>query len=189
MSKNQQQIIDAVQAWVNTVVVDLNLCPFAQAEVRRKSIRYKVSNASSNEQLLQDLVIELALLKKEPTIETTLLIHPDRLTDFDEYLEFLEFANMLISNMGFEGEYQIASFHPDYCFAESNADDAANYTNRAPYPILHILRETSVEKAIAKHGNVDSIPDNNIARLNQLGAEHMAALLASCLQHGDNTNE
>ena len=139
-----------------------------------------MSKAASNEQLLQDLVIELALLKKDSNIETTLLIHPQRLTNFDEYIEFLEFADQLICNMGFEGDYQLASFHPDYCFADSQADDAANYTNRSPYPMLHILREASVEKAIAKHADVEGIPDANIRRLNELGAEHMSALLNSC---------
>jgi len=179
---SQQHVINVTRTWLRTVVIDLNLCPFAHTEYKRNSIRYTVSKAASNEQLLQDLVIELALLKKEPSIETTLLIHPQRLTEFDEYVEFLDFATQLMRNMGFEGDYQLASFHPDYCFADSQADDAANYTNRSPYPMLHILRESSVEKAIAKHANVEGIPDTNIKRLNELGAEHMATLLNSCFQ-------
>jgi len=180
MTGNDQKIINAVRAWLSSVVIGLNLCPFAQAEYRRNSIRYTVSKAASNEQLLQDLVIELALLKKEPSIETTLLIHPGRLTDFNEYIEFLNFADQLIDKMGFKGDYQIASFHPNYCFADAQKDDAANYTNRSPHPMLHILREASVEQAIAKHTDIDSIPDNNIKRLNKLGSAHMFAMLESC---------
>lgn len=125
-------------------------------------------------------MIELALLKKEPAIETTLLIHPERLTDFNEYLEFLVFANRLMTEMGFDRDYQIASFHPDYCFEGSQPDDVTNYTNRSPYPMLHLLRESSVTKAVDRHGDAHSIPHNNMKCLQKLGLQHMSSLLNAC---------
>lgn len=172
MSK-QKAIISSVDAWLSETVIGLNLCPFAKREYIKKSIRFTVSPATSEQQLLQDLVIELALLNKKPEIETTLLIHPDVLKDFDAYNQFLDFADQMIEAMGMQGEFQVASFHPDYQFAGTETDAAENYTNRSPYPLLHILRESSLEKAVEQHGNTEQIPEDNITLMNTLGANEM----------------
>jgi len=176
----QNEIVESVKIWLKETVIGLNLCPFANREWQRKSIRFQVSAARSEQQLLQDLVIELALLKKEPSIETTLLILPDVLQEFDTYNQFLDFADQMIEAMNMAGQYQIASFHPDYQFADTEAEDAQNYTNRSPYPILHILREASLEKAIQSYGDTEQIPENNVKLMNELGVTEMARRLEQC---------
>lgn len=181
----QNAIVESVKAWLQETVIGLNLCPFANREWQKKSIRFQVSPANSEQQLLQDLVIELALLKKEPSIETTLLIHPDVLQDFETYNQFLDFADQMIEAMNMSGQYQVASFHPHYLFADSEPNDAENYTNRSPYPMLHILRESSLERAIQAHGNTEQIPEDNIALMNKLGASEMARRLKQCCSEGD----
>ena len=173
-------IINSVESWLNETVIGLNLCPFPKREYLQKRIRFTQSPARSEQELLQDLVVELALLNKEPEIETTLLIHPDVLGDFDSYNQFLGFAEQIIESMNMAGEFQIASFHPNYQFAGTEVDAAENYTNRSPYPLLHILRESSLEEAIRKHGNTEQIPDDNIELMNRLGANVMAKKLEEC---------
>ena len=175
-------VIRHVESWLADVVIELNLCPFAKREHLAKRIRFQCSPARSEQELLQDLVVELALLKKSPEIETTLLIHPEVLNDFDAYNQFLDFADQVIEQMNMQGVYQIASFHPDYQFAETEFDDAENFTNRSPYPLLHILREPSLEKAIETHSSTEQIPKDNIALMNKLGAEAMAERLARTKQ-------
>jgi len=173
-------VVKHVEAWLSDIVIGLNLCPFAKREFIKKSIRFQCSAARSEQELLQDLVVELALLNKSPEIETTLLIHPDVLQGFDEYNQFLDFADNVIESMNMQGEFQIASFHPDYCFAGTSVDDAENYTNRSPYPLLHILRESSLEKAIQAHANTEQIPEDNIRLMNDMGAPEMAKRLQNC---------
>jgi len=178
--KVQNNVVQSVKNWLQEIVIDLNLCPFAKREWQKKAIRFQVSPARAEQQLLQDLVIELALLKKEPSIETTLLIHPDVLQDFDTYNQFLSFAEQVIESMNMSGQFQIASFHPDYQFAATKPEDAQNYTNRSPYPMLHILRESSLNKAIDAHANTEQIPQENIALMNKLGAQEMVKRLQQC---------
>jgi len=181
----KKTVINNVESWLSDIVIDLNLCPFAKREYIKKSIRFSVSPASSEQQLLQDLVIELALLNKKPNIETTLLIHPDVLQDFGDYNQFLDFADQIIEQMGMQGEFQIASFHPDYQFAGTEPNAAENYTNRSPYPLLHILRESSLEKAVELHGDTEQIPEDNIALMNILGATEMAKRLKQTFEKHD----
>ncbi|MBX2848406.1 MAG: DUF1415 domain-containing protein [Acidiferrobacterales bacterium] len=182
---DHQRIIEATRSWVERVVIDLNLCPFAKREWLQNKVRVKVSHAQNHEQLLQDLVVELALLGKKPEIETTLLVHPELLNDFLEYNQYLEFVDVLLQQMSFEGIYQVASFHPEYCFAGAQDNDVENYTNRSPYPMLHILREASLERVIQAHGSTESIPLANIARLRELGVGHMKGLLRSVTDGGE----
>ena len=177
---SDQQLIESAKCWVEKVVIDLNLCPFAKREWLQNKVRLQLSKADSQEQLLQDLVVELALLTRTPEIETTLLIHPQVLKDFDEYNQFLDFADALLEQMSLDGVYQIASFHPDYQFDGTAADDAENYTNRSPQPMLHILRESSLDRAVELHSDTSSIPVTNIQLLRKLGAEHMRSLLLKC---------
>lgn len=180
---NQSDIISATRHWVDTVVVGLNFCPFAKRELVKGSVRFTVCEATNEEELLQCLQQELQRLDDEPDLETSLLIHPHALGDFMLYNEFLEEANGLLAVLERDGVYQIASFHPHYQFAGTGPDDAENYTNRSPYPMLHLLREASLEVAIDHYPNVDDIPDRNIELTQKLGAQKMRALLASCLEN------
>lgn len=175
-----EEVVTSTRKWVENVVIELNLCPFAKREWVKNRVRIKHSEALDHEALLQDLVVELALLSRKPEVETTLLVHPSVLTDFDDYNQFLNFADMVIEQMSLEGVYQVASFHPSYQFAGTEHDDPENYTNRSPYPMLHILRESSLEAVIDVHPNTDEIPLVNIERLRRLGADHMRRLLSSC---------
>jgi len=169
-----------VQRWLETVVIGLELCPFAERELCADRVRFAVTNAASEEQLLESLLAELVLLGDSPDIETTLLIHPHVLADFSAYNQFLDHADQLLIGMGLEGEVQIASFHPDYQFADTGPDDAENYTNRSPYPILHLLREASLEKAIAATPDIDEVPARNIQKMNDLGLQRLRQMLAAC---------
>ncbi|MFP3977666.1 DUF1415 domain-containing protein [Marinobacter sp. KMM 10035] len=173
-------VVQATRKWVEDVVVGYNLCPFAKRELVRDRVRFVVSEADNEDSLLQALQTELLRLDDEPEIETTLLIHPQVLQDFADYNEFLGAADGLLTYLDMEGIYQIASFHPDYQFAGTESDDAENYTNRSPYPMLHLLREASLEAAIDNHPDVDGIPPRNIELMNQLGAEKMRAVLVGC---------
>jgi hypothetical protein len=180
---NESDIISATRNWVDTIVVGLNFCPFAKRELAKGSVRFTVCEATNEEFLLQYLQQELQRLDNEPDLEATLLIHPYALGDFIRYNEFLEEVNGLLAVMELEGVYQVASFHPHYQFAGTGPDDAENYTNRSPYPMLHLLREASLEVAIEHYPNVDDIPDRNIELTRKLGVQKMRALLASCLEN------
>lgn len=168
----------AVERWVATFVVELGLCPFARREVERRSIRYAVSDATSEERLLEELADELLLLRERPEIETTLLIHPHVLGEFSAYNDFLDYGDALLVDLAMDGEFQIASFHPDYRFAGTDPDDPENYSNRSPFPLLHLLREASVERAIASYPEVEQIPLRNVNQLRELGVPRLRALLA-----------
>lgn len=175
---NNQHTIQAVRRWLEEFVIKFNICPFAGLELRRGAIKFVVSEATSEARLVADLENELLLLRANSKIETTLLIHPDVLQDFSYYNDFLTVVDRLLLQLELEGEMQIASFHPDYQFAGTATDDAENFTNRAPFPILHILREASVSKAVDGHPDVESIPANNIKRMNSMGASSLRMLMA-----------
>ena len=175
-------IATAVRRWVETVVVDLNLCPFAGKELRRGRIRFAVSPATTESELLNDLQTELEWLDTHPGTETTLLIHPRVLRAFDDYNQFLQTADDLLDASGMVGIYQIASFHPDYRFAGTAAEDAENYTNRAPFPMLHLLREETLERSIASYPDTNEIPQRNIALMERLGTDHLKQLLRDCFE-------
>ena len=147
----------------------LNLCPFAKRELVKNRVRFSVTKAVTEEQLLVDLQAELELLNSDEAVETTLLIHPKVLQDFYNYNQFLSHADSLLAQMGLNGVYQIASFHPDYQFGGTEPDDVENYTNRSPYPMLHLIREENLERAIANFPESDRIPERNIALLKSLG--------------------
>jgi hypothetical protein len=173
-------ITASVRRWVETVVVDLNLCPFAGRELREERIRFVVTLATTEAQLAASLQTELEWLDTHPAIETTLLIHPRVLQDFGDYNQFLEAADELLGAMGVDGIYQIASFHPQYQFAETAPDDVENYTNRSPYPMLHLLREQSLERSIAGYPDTDQIPLRNIALMKRLGIARLKQLWRAC---------
>jgi hypothetical protein len=164
---NKKKIIAQTQQWLTDVIVGLNLCPFAKRVVLADSIRLVVSASQTDEQLLEEFVLEIELLENTDIekLETTLLIIPKMLTDFEDYNQFLDLIDNLLLQFNWQGIFQIASFHPDYCFADASPDDSENLTNRSPYPILHILREDSVTKAIAQYPDVDGVPERNIKRV------------------------
>lgn len=180
-----QQAITAVQHWLDSVVVELNLCPFAARELQKGSVRFAVSEARTEEQLLMSLEAELNLLGRDDSIETTLLIHPAVLADFFDYNQFLDVVDALLVEKQLEGVFQVASFHPDYQFGGTDADDAENYTNRSPYPMLHILREESVARAIAAYPDVEQVPARNVACMNRIGQERLREMLLASLANAD----
>ena len=159
-------------------MVAYQLCPFARREVEGNTVRYEVSKATQPEALLADLQHELELLVHDNRLETTLLIHPHVLQDFLDYNDFLTSADALLEALDLSGIIQIASFHPHYQFAGTSPEDAENYTNRSPYPILHLLREESVTRAIEHYPDIDAVPERNIARLNEMGSAKLAQQLA-----------
>jgi hypothetical protein len=173
-------VVASVQHWLDAIVIGLNLCPFAKREVVKNRVRFFVSEADTEELLLEDLQSELEFLVHNDAVETTLLIHPAVLQDFYEYNQFLAYADELLEQMELDGIYQIASFHPQYQFDGSEADDIDNFTNRSPYPLLHLLREDSLERAIAKHPESSQIGEHNIELLRRLGREKIEALLQTC---------
>lgn len=176
---NDNEYIEATRLWVQRLVVDMNLCPFAKRELVKERVRFATTAATTEAQLLAALRAELERLRSDPSIETTLLIHPQVLQDFHDYNQFLDVADGLLVDMQLDGICQIASFHPHYQFAGTAADDAENYTNRTPYPLLHLLREDSLERAIASYPDVDGIPERNIALMQRLGRDALRQLLAS----------
>lgn len=172
--------IEATRSWLKTVIISHNICPFAKRELDKGSVNFAVELSTDLEQCLLNLILECEKLDQEPAIETSLLIYADAFADFDDYLDFLGLAEALLADQGYEGIYQLASFHPDYSFEEAVLDDAANYTNRSPYPMLHLLRESSLEQAIAHYPDPENIPERNIAITRELGLTKMKALLAAC---------
>jgi len=184
MVVEHDSIIGPVRYWVESVVVELNLCPFARRELVQNRVRFSVSEAANQGQLLVDLENELALLNNDKTLETSLLIHPGVLQDFLDYNQFLDEVDQLLVRTELDGVFQVASFHPDYQFAGTRPDDVENYTNRSPYPMLHLIREDSLERAIAGYPDSEQIPARNIEKLESLGLEKMKALLRACYDEG-----
>jgi len=165
--------IKKTKSWIQTFVIGLNVCPFASHPFREDKIRYRVEESESAEKLVETLIEELNFLQKNnsTTVETSILIHPNVLTDFLDYNDFLSVAEAVLAEMNLAGEIQIASFHPDYQFAGEGKNVPSNYVTRSPFPMLHLLRESSVAKAIELHPNTEQIPFDNIKKLNELGLE------------------
>jgi len=178
--QNQEhvELIARVRRWLLEVVIGYNFCPFAKREVDAERVRYQVFEGRKSKAAIVTLLEELAFLDEHEEIETTLLILADGWRDFYEYLALLDIAQQALENAGYEGVYQLASFHPDYMFDGEAADDAANYTNRSPLPLLHLLRESSIDRAVASDPNVDQIPERNQQLARAKGADFWRALLA-----------
>ncbi|MDN3715853.1 DUF1415 domain-containing protein [Vibrio breoganii] len=178
MSMNIQQVEKATQDWLEQVVIGLNLCPFAHKPNKNKQIKIAVTEATSEEALLEFILLELrGLDSKEPKeLETTLVVSPAMLEDFMDYNFFLDWVDALLKQEDYEGIYQVASFHPDYCFGGTEPEDAENLTNRSPYPTIHLIREESMERVLKHYPDPEAIPDNNIARVEGLTAEEKSKL-------------
>ena len=173
MSSNASNIIEETQDWLIQAVIGLNLCPFAKAVHVKEQIKYVVSEATTVGQLLEDLAQELEFLaevSREKT-DTTLLIHPEKLNDFLEYYDFLELTDQLLEDLDLDGELQIASFHPQYQFAGTEIDDVTNFTNRSPYPTLHLIREESIDEAVKAFPEAEAIFETNMQTMEKLGTD------------------
>ena len=173
--------IALTRRWLERAVIGLNLCPFAKSVYVKQQVRFVLCDARDTDALLQVLREELQWLHgADPQhTDTTLIVHPYVLTDFLDYNDFLGVADDLVAELGIEGEIQIASFHPDYQFAGTAYDDIGNYTNRSPYPILHLLREASVARAVAVFPDPEAIVERNIATLEKLGVDGWRRLMES----------
>ena len=190
MTNTQDASIDGVpaelaiaetRAWVRRAVIGLNLCPFARAVDAKDQIRYVFSDATDPETLLATLVVELQrLADTDPqVVDTTMLIHPRVLADFEDFNDFLELADAAVEDLDLDGVLQVASFHPRFQFADTEPDDITNATNRSPYPTLHLLREDSVDRAVAAFPEAEAIFERNMETLDKLGAKGWADLRKS----------
>jgi len=176
---DKQTVIDATRRWIASVVIGLDLCPFAQRVFMADTIHYVVTDADNEQALLADLARELEALATTPIarVETTLLIHPNALNNFYDYNAFLDRGDRLIGELGLRGTIQLASFHPDYQFADAEPDDVENYTNRSPYPMLHLLREASFVEIGDNPDTLLDIPRRNGEALRRLGREKIREML------------
>ncbi|MBJ7267858.1 DUF1415 domain-containing protein [Idiomarina abyssalis] len=178
MTTDTAKIIEQTRHWVQQLIVKYNICPFARREVERKSIRYMTAAQREPQAVLQQLLDEVNHLDATPETETTLLILPSGFEGFYDFLTLVDIADALLVEEGYEGVYQLAHFHPDYCFDGEPQDDPANYTNRAPYPTLHLLREASIEEALKSYDDPESIPERNIEFARRKGSEFFKAILS-----------
>lgn len=178
ITRSKQEIAQHVNQWLNDVVIGLNLCPFAAKPQRNKQIKIFVSDAQQEEVLLEDILSQLLELDATPAeeLETTLVVVPNMLDDFFDYNLFIDWVEALIKQQDWEGIFQLATFHPDYCFGGTEPEDAENLTNRSPYPVFHLIREESMEKVLKHYPNPEAIPDTNIARVESLTAEERRKL-------------
>lgn len=180
MNSEERAIIET-RTWINNVVVGCNFCPFAARELKLDTIHYKVESSIKAEEILQAFLNECKRLDENEKIETSLLILTESYPDFDDYLDLVDLAEQLIEAEDYVGIYQVASFHPDYRFAGAPPDDPANFTNRSIYPMLHLLREESIERVLENFLDPDSIPSNNIEFAKSKGFAAMEALRQACV--------
>ena len=175
---SNEEVLNQTRHWLEKAVIGLNLCPFAKAVYVKNQVRLVVSHARHADDLLEELDRELDLLVATPAteIDTTLLIHPTLFEDFLDFNDFLEVAEGVVDEHALEGVVQLASFHPKFQFDGTEPDDIGNYTNRAPFAMLHLLREESVARAVEAFPEAESIFEQNIATLEKLGLEGWKAL-------------
>ncbi|AJR05398.1 DUF1415 domain-containing protein [Photobacterium gaetbulicola] len=174
----KQQVHQQVQQWLEQVVIGLNLCPFAAKPNRNQQIQIFISEAQSEDILLEEIYQQLKQLDRTPVdeLETTLVVTPGLFDDFADYNQYLDLIDALVFQMGYQGIYQVASFHPDYCFHGTEPEDAENLTNRSPYPIFHLIREESMEKVLKHYPDPEGIPERNIERVEGLSPEEIEKL-------------
>jgi len=175
------EVIEQTKQWINDVVVGCNFCPFASNVLKQKTAYYAVERSSEIDVALNALLTELKRLDDEESIETSFLIFPNSFEKFDDYLDLVEAAEDLLAENDYEGVYQLASFHPLYLFEGATEKDAANYTNRSIYPMLHLLRETSIDKALESYKDPGKIPENNIDFARKKGLLYMKMLRDACM--------
>ena len=174
---DQEQALALTKHWVERIVIGLNLCPFAARDWDLGRVRCTICDASDEADVLLALASELQLLDTDDSIETTLFVLTRAFSVFEDFNQILDLAEALLASLDYEGVFQLATFHPDYRFADSGADDPANCSNQSPLPILHLLREASLSKAIALHPDTAQIPERNVRYLRQLGIEAISRRL------------
>lgn len=170
------------QTWLSSVIIAHTFCPFAKREFDNDHIHYAVIETTDVRNILDEVMAQCAALDKHDAPETSLLIIASGLSDFEDYLDVLHLANETLVAQGYEGTYQLASFHPNYRFEDAEPEDPANFTNRSPYPMIHILREASIEATLKTYPNPENIPARNIERAQKLGLQAMKDLLAQCYE-------
>ena len=176
LNLDAQQVINRTKKWIVDVVIGCNLCPFAANVVKQQSVFYRVETSTNLNDCLNSFDQEMKRLDNDESIETSFLIFPNTFETFDEYLALLSLAEKSLKRKGYEGIYQVASFHPLYLFANSDENDAANYTNRSIYPMLHLLREESIDKALENYKSPENIPERNINFVREKGMAYMKML-------------
>ena len=176
----QDLAITQTKKWINDVVIGCNFCPFAAQVVKQKTVFYKVETATATDICLESFLDEITRLDDDDTIETSFLIFPDGFKSFDDYLDLVSVAEQLLKQKGYNGIYQLASFHPRYRFAGAPDDDAANFTNRSVYPMLQLLREASIDRALEHYDDPEAIPERNINFAREKGTVYMKMLRDSC---------
>ena len=165
--------------WLEEVIIGFNFCPFAKKEFVNNTIDYHVCSQRKIDTALGSIIERCHYLEQNENIETSLIIFSLGFRDFNQYLDLVDYGNQLLVDAGFEGVFQLASFHPDYCFAGEDYDDAANFTNRSPLPTIHIIREASLAKVLSVYKNPEEIPENNIALARTKGKSFFTDLLAN----------
>jgi hypothetical protein len=174
-------VIAQTKKWIADVVIACNFCPFAAREIKHNAVHYQVENSTNDEDCLKTFLHECKRLDDDSTIITTLLIFPNGFAQFDDFLDLVDEAESLLETNSYEGVYQVASFHPQYIFGDAPVNDAANYTNRSIYPMLHLLREAQIEGALERYPNPEKIPDNNVRFAREKGVQYMKMLRDACL--------
>lgn len=175
---DNQHMVTSTKNWLSSFIIEHNICPFAKRVYDNDSIDYCVIHSDVLQTQLEGLIETCEKLDSDQSIETSLLLYPQGLEAFDDYLDFLGLANALLHKQGYEGIYQLASFHPEYCFERADSDDPANFTNRSPYPMLHLIREDSLEKALEHYPNPENIPLRNINYLRKMGTDRVRDIVA-----------
>ncbi len=184
MITHETSTVLATKQWLSEIIISLNFCPFAKKEFVNETIFYCESNQNQVKPALHELIEQCRFLQKHPEIETTLIIYNDGFRGFERYLDLVDYGTELLADSGFEGVFQLATMHPDYCFEGEEYDSASNYTNRSPYPILHILREESLARVLSVYNEPERIPENNIVLAKEKGTNFFKQILSNImLQH------
>ena len=170
-------MVNATKQWLDEIIIGLNFCPFAKKEFVNNTIHYVDSAQSQIKPALHEFIEQCHYLQKHSELETTLIIYADGFRHFERYLDLVDYANDLLVESGFEGVFQLASMHPEYCFSDADFDDASNFTNRSPYPMIHIIREASMARVLSVYNEPEKIPENNIILANDKGSDFFSAVL------------
>lgn len=176
-----EQVIEQTKKWINEVIIGCNFCPFAAKVVKQQNVFFKVENANATNVCLESFLQEVYRLDNDEAIETSFLIFPDAFKNFNDYLDMVSVAEKLLKQYKYDGIYQLASFHPQYKFAGAPENDAADYTNRSVYPMLHLLRESSIDRALEHYKNPEAIPEQNILFAREKGMVYMKMLRDGCV--------
>ena len=176
---SESGVVLATKQWLTEVIIGLNFCPFAKKEFVNNTIYYHESNAEQVKSALHELIEQCRYLQAHDELETTLIVYSDGFRGFDRYLDLVDYSNDLLVDSGFEGVFQLASMHPEYCFDGEDYDDASNFTNRSPYPIIHIIREASMARVLSVYNEPEKIPENNIILANKKGTNFFQQVLTN----------